>query len=393
VATSGTDFTWTVTYTPAGDEGWNLLGNPFGSALPISSLSRTNIEETIYVWNDATNQFLADNGTTGDLTEQKIAPFQAFWVKANDSSPVLSFSLNNKATGGGFVGKQSSEPEKENVPIISLMANHSDELQSTSYFMFSEWGNLKMNTYDGHRLLPPQGVNSYLEFYSRKEKDNRLAINNLPRKFGRPLEIPLEINAFRNGNALSDDITIDVNEFKNIPEEWSIELINEKTGERFSIQQGKREYPSTPGNSVGKVTEANGKIIISMAHLAGQEVDLTNATGKVVTNRKDAHIKLTLRIDPGMDAEGFSREFYLHQNYPNPFNPTTTFNFDLALPSEVRLEIYDVIGRRVAVLVDGSLQTGSYRAVWDASSLSSGVYIARLVTSEGIFTRKLTLIK
>lgn len=142
IATSGTDFSWTVTYTPAGDDGWNLLGNPFGAALPISDLTGTNIEETIYVWNPATNQFLADNGVSGDLTEQKIAPFQAFWVKANAAAPTLVFSLDKKAAGGGFVGKERLESEKEKVPVISLLANHSDQLQSASYFMFSEGGNL-----------------------------------------------------------------------------------------------------------------------------------------------------------------------------------------------------------------------------------------------------------
>lgn len=59
----------------------------------------------------------------------------------------------------------------------------------------------------------------------------------------------------------------------------------------------------------------------------------------------------------------------------------------------MRVEIYDTIGRRVAVLVNDNLQAGSHRAVWDASYLSSGMYIARLITHDGAFIRKMTLIK
>jgi hypothetical protein len=68
----------------------------------------------------------------------------------------------------------------------------------------------------------------------------------------------------------------------------------------------------------------------------------------------------------------------LHQNYPNPFNTSTTITFDLPEPGFARLEIFDILGRRVATLINQPLDPGRHRRSWDASASASGVYIIRL---------------
>ncbi len=92
------------------------------------------------------------------------------------------------------------------------------------------------------------------------------------------------------------------------------------------------------------------------------------------------------------------RSFHLAQNYPNPFNPTTTIRYELPVPSEVKLEVFDVLGRKVATLVNARLSAGQYDAVLDASSLSSGVYFYRLQASgtanqHFVQTKKMILVK
>ncbi len=72
-------------------------------------------------------------------------------------------------------------------------------------------------------------------------------------------------------------------------------------------------------------------------------------------------------------------EFNLEQNYPNPFNPTTTIKYDLLEESHVQLIIYDVLGRQVAMLVDGIQHGGSQSVVWNPEHLSSGVYFCRIL--------------
>jgi len=86
-------------------------------------------------------------------------------------------------------------------------------------------------------------------------------------------------------------------------------------------------------------------------------------------------------------------KFNLSNNYPNPFNPTTTIPFSVPETGNVTLKVYNVLGREVATLVDEVRQPGTYQVTFDASQLSSGIYIARL-TGDGVsMTQKLTLIK
>lgn len=85
--------------------------------------------------------------------------------------------------------------------------------------------------------------------------------------------------------------------------------------------------------------------------------------------------------------------FSLAQNYPNPFNPVTQIAFSLPDAMPVQLAIYDVLGRRVALLVDGLLPAGTHTARLDASALASGTYFYRLETPQGVRTRTMILVK
>ncbi len=86
-------------------------------------------------------------------------------------------------------------------------------------------------------------------------------------------------------------------------------------------------------------------------------------------------------------------QYRLEQNYPNPFNPTTTITFDVPALHQVELAVYDVIGRRVALLVDGVLAAGRHEATWQAGKLPSGTYFYRLTAGAFSQTKALTLLK
>lgn len=85
--------------------------------------------------------------------------------------------------------------------------------------------------------------------------------------------------------------------------------------------------------------------------------------------------------------------YALRQNYPNPFNPTTRISFDLPEPSEVRLTVYDMLGRRVAVLVDGVSEPGTHTVGFDATGHPSGLYFYRLDAGRFSDTRKMMILK
>ncbi len=83
----------------------------------------------------------------------------------------------------------------------------------------------------------------------------------------------------------------------------------------------------------------------------------------------------------------------LHQNYPNPFNPQTTIRFDMPVDGNAKLTVYNSLGQQVALLANQTFSAGSHSVNFDASSLSSGVYIYTLSTDSGIQTRRMTLVK
>ena len=85
--------------------------------------------------------------------------------------------------------------------------------------------------------------------------------------------------------------------------------------------------------------------------------------------------------------------FRLDQNYPNPFNPATTIPFTLERPGKVRLSVFDVLGREVAVLIDGQRGVGAQEIIFKAADLPSGVYLYRLETEERVEIRQMTLLK
>ena len=84
--------------------------------------------------------------------------------------------------------------------------------------------------------------------------------------------------------------------------------------------------------------------------------------------------------ETGPNAEALPRTFALHQNYPNPFNPTTMILYDVPVASRVRLAVYNVLGQRVARLLDRSQTPGRHRVVWDAAGFPSGLYFVRFQT-------------
>ncbi|GEM_PF-4251665 len=83
----------------------------------------------------------------------------------------------------------------------------------------------------------------------------------------------------------------------------------------------------------------------------------------------------------------------LGNNYPNPFNAQTSISFDVPTAGNVSLDIYNIMGQKVATLVNGNVEAGSHTVVWDAGNYSSGIYFYKLNTGNKVFTKRMTLLK
>lgn len=85
--------------------------------------------------------------------------------------------------------------------------------------------------------------------------------------------------------------------------------------------------------------------------------------------------------------------YSLYQNYPNPFNPNTNIKFSIPEPGKVKLVVFDITGKQVAELVNGNYSAGTYKVDFDASKLSSGLYLYKIITDSFTETKKMILVK
>ena len=125
-------------------------------------------------------------------------------------------------------------------------------------------------------------------------------------------------------------------------------------------------------------------------------------TAKDVTSNESDQSNITNTYIPlgglakllnGFTGEVVPKIFFLYQNYPNPFNPSTEIKYSLAKDSYVTLKIYDMLGKEVAVLVNGNKPAGYYTVEFNGSNLPSGVYIYRLTAGKFSSSKKLMLMK
>ena len=99
-------------------------------------------------------------------------------------------------------------------------------------------------------------------------------------------------------------------------------------------------------------------------------------------------------IVTGVSQEsGMPQSFSLSQNYPNPFNPTTNIKFAVPENSNVKITIYNAVGKEVAVLVNDQFTPGYYNYSWNASNLASGVYFYEMITDNFRQVSKMMLMK
>jgi hypothetical protein len=217
---------------------------------------------------------------------------------------------------------------------------------------------------------------------------DRFHISNIPEEERIPKELvkPLPNTFIGSGQAMMVARSNGLDELINStpPEAWA--------QVRFGVSQFYFQYPDFLNSTSPPFWDVqyNAEIWDNQNNLTWQReanflIDAVSGAfinKRVTTDLEDADAPLTIQLD---------------QNYPNPFNPNTVIGFrvgtqDLA-SVQVKLSVYDILGREVAVLVDGVMPAGSHTVVFDASALPSGVYVYRLESDGKELQRKFTLIK
>ena len=120
------------------------------------------------------------------------------------------------------------------------------------------------------------------------------------------------------------------------------------------------------------------------------------------TSDENGEILKPTGIEEIVNQQNIPRDHYLRQNYPNPFNPETTIEYGLNKKSNVKLEVYNILGQKVTTLLDKEQAPGIYTIIWDGKTddnreLSSGLYFYRIIFDDDNqnkeLTRKMILLK
>jgi hypothetical protein len=148
-----------------------------------------------------------------------------------------------------------------------------------------------------------------------------------------------------------------------------------------------------PGEDEWYVCDAEGNRVVAGTVLDLRFVPVALKEGSTPVADVDAGSVSEAASTSGATVEGLPSEMTLLPAYPNPSAGRVTLPFALPEAQPVRLAVYDVLGREVAVLVDGEVEAGRHEAVLGAAALPSGVYVVQMTAGERTLTQRLTLVR
>jgi hypothetical protein len=409
--------------TSYADYGWNLVGNPTPSTIDWNASSgwtKTNMDASIYIWDSDDSTYETWNGTTGNLGSGLIAPFQAFWVKANANSPSLQCTNGVKTTGGSFLGniakgpspgsfpkkmaddspggsslKKTTKISTSSTPVLSLNLS-ANGLQTQAYLMFSDQGKLTYDPYDAFSLVPLS--TNYLILYSvAGDGQPAMQIQDLPDTgFGDPFTLPLYVGGTVGGQPLNGSFTLSWKLDGQLPTGWKITLMDDAAQKADSMTgTGELTFQyDTPAELVpsnGTLLEKNSGTVSNRRSLPWPVVQTVPTSRLSKTASVTPRFRLVISANKDLGYLPSTPE--LQQNYPNPFNPSTNIGFSVPAPSRVTIEVFNVLGQKVATVTDQNYATGKYVVTWNPRQVATGVYFCRMIVGNHKQTIKMVLLR
>ncbi|MCC5942003.1 MAG: T9SS type A sorting domain-containing protein [Balneolaceae bacterium] len=373
---TGTQDPGDVTVSLSGaNDGWNLLGNPFSSDLDVSDLENwaqggSFESAVIQIYDPVSEGYILSTGN-----DDKVAAFQGFFLENNDADEII-FPENAAGGDDAQFYKQQNDKRLISFNITATDAQTERVFKDRAFnLIFTENSAHEWDMWDASKLTPLSQSYTGMAFVGERQGEIRLkAQESRPFNLQESVSVPVEFfSAGVNGTA-----ELSVKQYDNIPADWSIEIEDTQTGIRQLL------------------SEDNSFIFDFSATSQAKEIEEGVISAPVIATAKvsDESPRFVMHITPGENfATQLPDNFTLHQNYPNPFNPTTVISYELPENSFVSLEVYDMVGRQVASLVNGQVQAGMHQVNFDASGLSSGVYLYRLTAGNTVLSRRLTVLK
>lgn len=378
------------------DEGFNLIANPTASTLDWNALSgwtKTNIDESIYVWDPATATFLTWNGSIGSLGSGLIAPFQGFWARTNAASPSLQLTgnavktLTNKTFYGRILTTQA--------PSVIHLQLTGENLNAESFISFGVDGVPEIDSKDAYQLESLAEDWLLLYSYGSLKTKTPLVINNQGTLDGNTKVIPLHLVASKAGQPINGNYLMNWTLPTDLPAEVTILLMDHISQKAIDMRKESAyafsfQAPRVPNARTAKSFDP---LAIPQAVIFQSPYE----TGEVNPNARKAAGKperpFTLFISGNTTGEiGYLPDLpMLFGPAPNPFINQTKIRFYLPETRKAEIQITDMMGQVVGSFPSEVYGAGIHELDWipSAIQLRHGPYVIRLITDHYQMSQKL----
>lgn len=348
---------------------YTLVGNPYASNFSLSSITNNGdgIGTNVVIWDNSA-------GLYGDYQNMSVgsgvvAPWQGFWVSVPSAGTATSITLpkSGKTTSASTAAyfKTTASQEIEGQFILQ----YTDKLSAPFKVRMLEGASVANDINDLAKFTSLSSV--YATVAGRLESASSLnAIEALPLELTEAVTLVVEPLIA----GVSGEFQLNWKQFDTFPEYVKLDLIDTETELVYNLR------------------EAGSISFTYAAKAAPGDAPLKSVTVTTTGNNRFKVVitPITTSVEAG---ELIPSQLSLSQNFPNPFNPSTKIAFSLPSQTQVRLAVFDMLGREVAVLVSGVRAVGSYEVTFDAANLASGMYLYRLEANGAVLTQKMTLIK
>jgi hypothetical protein len=381
------------------DEGFNLIANPTASVIDFHAATgwtKTNIDQSIYVWDPASASFLTWNGTSGSLGSGRIAPFQAFWVKANAASPLLRLNGNGpkSLSTTDFFGRKLAEP----ISILELNVM-GEGMSAQSIISFGDEGETGSDPKDAYQLESLAEDWLLLYSFGSLRTKSPLVINHQPSLSGQENRvIPLHLASAKKSEPFKGAFLMDWK----VPANWdsSLDLVlmdhinqkainmKEENAYAFEFEAPKA---TTSNSRKGLETALSPRAVVFQTPYSLEEEALPIHARIAANSKPKRPFTLFIGKFPEGRIEYLPNFPKLFSPAPNPFVNQTTIRFFLPVAEEAEVNIYSLLGQEVGRFPKQAYSAGIHEMDWvpQTISLPKGIYLIRLVTPTGQFTQKL----
>ncbi|MCD6502606.1 T9SS type A sorting domain-containing protein, partial [bacterium] len=377
------DFVYPVYYPESSPSyGWWVIGNPYNVRVDwdavYAATDFTYLAPEYWTWSQKEGYKFYSPITGGHGEDNLIDSWVGYLVNVQSGNPAVYTNIvyPQDGTMETFAAKfapkvkevKTVNPQEFALRISVDAVNGSDERHDTyNYISVDNMATDGIDLYDSEEPSIPMPANVIRAFFENG---------------GRRFAMDTKAN------------------FNNDSKDWTFTIRDLPAGMTVTLKWPKDRVPTRDDVSCG-VDNLDRRWNLTLTDQAtGATIDMREVYSYTFTSGSGVHhFTMTLSDAPlGVDDRKLPEEFALSANRPNPFNATTQFTLSLPVESDVKIEVYDLLGKKVSTLVDGEMEAGYRKIVWNGRDASghevpSGLYLYKVVAGDFREVRKMTLIK